>query len=120
MSVSSQIGEVSLQNFDFPDQTGQIITADKLKSYPAAIRRERLCVVHDRGLRANDRAENSHQPVRQRERKPQRFKSPGSAQRFLSIRAAVQNASSRDVRCLAAELPCSLIYDPAHRDRAEQ
>ena len=36
-------------------------------------------------------AENSHQPTRRRERKMQRFKSPGSAQRFLSVHAAVQN-----------------------------
>ena len=36
-------------------------------------------------------AENSHQPTRQRERKMQRFKSSGSAQRFLSIHAVVQN-----------------------------
>jgi transposase-like protein len=68
------------------------ITTDKLKSYAVAIRTGRLSAVHDRGLRANNRAENSHQPVRRRERKQQRFKSPGSAQRFLSIHAAVYNA----------------------------
>jgi hypothetical protein len=42
-------------------------------------------------LRQNDRAENSHQVVRRRERKLERFKSPGSAQRFLSMHAAVHN-----------------------------
>jgi len=68
------------------------ITTDKLKSYPVAIREQRLCAVHDQGLRANNRAENSHQPVRRRERKQQRFKSAGSAQHFLSIHSAVQNA----------------------------
>jgi putative transposase len=68
------------------------ITTDKLRSYAVAIRAERLIAVHDQGLRANNRAENSHQPVRRRERKQQRFKSPGSAQRFLSIHAAVYNA----------------------------
>jgi len=67
------------------------ITTDKLKSYAVAIREERLSADHDRGLRSNNRAENSHQPVRRRERKQQRFKSPGSAQRFLSIHAAVYN-----------------------------
>jgi polyisoprenyl-phosphate glycosyltransferase len=36
-----------------------------------------------------DRTENPHQPVRRRERKQQRFKSPGSAQRFLNVRSAV-------------------------------
>jgi hypothetical protein len=35
--------------------------------------------------RANDRAANSHQPVRRREREPQRVKSPGSAQHFLFL-----------------------------------
>ena len=68
------------------------ITADKLKSFSVAICKGRLCVVHDQGLRANNRAENSHQPVRRRERKQQRFKSAGSDQHFLSIHAAVQNA----------------------------
>jgi putative transposase len=68
------------------------ITTDKLKSYAVAIRKERRTAVHDQRLRANNRAENSHQPVRRGERKQQRFKSPGSAQRFLSIHAAVYNA----------------------------
>ena len=51
-----------------------------------------LTAHHDRGLRANNRAENSHQPVRRRERKQQRFKSPGSAPRFLAIHAVIYNA----------------------------
>jgi transposase-like protein len=42
-------------------------------------------------MRKNDRAENSDLPVRRRERKLQRFKSPESAQRFLSVHAVVQN-----------------------------
>ena len=70
------------------------ITTDKLRSYAVAIREERLAAIHDQGLRANNRAENSHQPVRRRERKQQCFKSPGSAQRFLSIHAAVYNTFS--------------------------
>ena len=41
--------------------------------------------------RANNRAENSHQVVRRRERKMQRFKSAASAQHFLSVHAAVHN-----------------------------
>lgn len=67
------------------------ITTDKLRSYGAAIRKERLSIVHDQGFGANNRAENSNHPVRRRDRKTQRFKSPGSAQRVLSIQAAVQN-----------------------------
>jgi hypothetical protein len=41
-----------------------------------------LSARHEQGLRRNNRAANSHQPVRRREFKMQRFKSPGSAQRF--------------------------------------
>ena len=67
------------------------IVTDKLRSYPAAFRAMGLMAEHDRGLRANNRAENSHQPVRRQERKLQRFKSPGSAQHFLSIHAATYN-----------------------------
>ena len=65
---------------------------DKLRSYAAAFRELRLTCRHEQGLRMNNRAENSHQVVRRRERKMQRFKSARSAQRFLSIHAAVHNA----------------------------
>ena len=69
------------------------IVTDKLRSYPSAFRDMCLRADHDRGPRANNRAENSHQPVRRRERKLQRFKSPGSAQHFLSIHVATYNTS---------------------------
>jgi putative transposase len=39
----------------------------------------------------SNRAENSHQVVRRRERKMQRFKSAASAQRFLSVHVAAHN-----------------------------
>ena len=57
---------------------------DKLRSYGAARRDLGLSARHQQGLRQNNRAENSHQPVRRRERKMQGFKSPGSAQEPLS------------------------------------
>jgi putative transposase len=69
----------------------KLLTTDKLGSYGAAFRQLRLTCRHEQGLRANNRAENSHQVVRRRERKMQRFKSAGSAQRFLSSHAAVHN-----------------------------
>ena len=67
------------------------VTTDKLGSYGAAFRHLGLSCHHEQGLRENNRAENSHQVVRRRERKMQRFKSAGSAQRFLSVHAAVHN-----------------------------
>jgi transposase-like protein len=67
------------------------VTTDKLRSYAAAFRHLGLSCRHEQGLRANNRAENSHQVVRRRERKMQRFKSAASAQRFLSVHAAVHN-----------------------------
>ena len=67
------------------------VTTDKLRSYGAAFRHLGLSCHHEQGLRQNNRAENSHQVVRRRERKMQRFKSPASAQRFLSVHAAVHN-----------------------------
>jgi transposase-like protein len=69
----------------------EVLVTDKLGSYGAAKAEIGLSARHERGLRKNNRAENSHQPTRRRERKMQRFKSPGSAQRFLSIHAAVFN-----------------------------
>jgi len=69
----------------------RLLVTDKLRSYAAAFRRLRLTCPHQQGLRDNNRAENSHQAVRRRERKLQRFKSARSAQRFLSMHAAVHN-----------------------------
>ena len=67
------------------------VTTDQLRSYGAALRHLSLSCHHEQGLRQNNRAENSHQVVRRRERKMQRFKSAASAQRFLSMHAAVHN-----------------------------
>ena len=67
------------------------IVTDKLRSYHVAFRSIGLTAEHIDNKRSNNRAENSHQPVRRRERKMQRFKSPASAQRFLNIHSAVTN-----------------------------
>src|SRR5918998_2774607 len=62
----------------------RVIITDKLASYGAAKREILIGVEHRQHKRLNNRAENSHQPTRQRERTMRRFKSPGHAQRFLS------------------------------------
>ena len=68
-----------------------VLVTAKLRSYGAAKAELKLTAHHEQGRRRNNRAENSHLPVRRRERKMQRFKSPGSAQRFLSVHGAVHN-----------------------------
>jgi transposase-like protein len=65
---------------------------DGLRSYPAAMKVLGCQHRHRPGrLRDNNRVENSHLPVRRRERKMQRFKSQGQAQRFVSTHGAIYN-----------------------------
>ncbi len=72
--------------------TPERITTDGLRSYAAALNEMGLLSLHRPGrLRDNNRAENSHLPIRRRERKQQGFKSRKSAQRFLATHAAVYN-----------------------------
>jgi transposase-like protein len=66
------------------------LVTDCQASYGAAVRELNLEERHHPGgMGANNRAENSHLSIRRRERKQQRFKSQGSAQRFLSTHAAI-------------------------------
>ncbi len=62
----------------------RVLITDKLASYGAAKREVLPSVEHRRHKGLNNRAENSHQPTRERERRMRRFKSPGHAQRFLA------------------------------------
>jgi putative transposase len=62
----------------------RVIITDKLRSYGAAHREVMPSVEHRSHKGLNNRAENSHQPTRQRERAMKGFRSVGAAQRFLS------------------------------------
>ena len=96
-----------LKKYGFvPDQ----VITDDLRSYVAAAHDLGISARHERGRWKNNRVENSHQPTRRRERKMQRFKSSGSAQRFLSAHPAVfntstSNATSLPLRCIAFSAP---------------
>jgi putative transposase len=67
------------------------LVTDDLISYGAAASDLGIAKRHERGRWRNNRAENSHQPTRRRERKMQEFKSVGSAQRFFSVHTAAHN-----------------------------
>ena len=67
------------------------MVTDKLRSYAAAHRTTMPSVAHDTSQYANNRAEVSHEPTRQRERAMRRFNSMAQAQRFLSVHGITQN-----------------------------
>jgi putative transposase len=67
------------------------IVTDKLRSYGVAHRELIPEAVHVTERYANNRAEQSHEPTRVRERVMRRFKSTGQAQKFLDAHRAVSN-----------------------------
>jgi putative transposase len=90
----------------------KLLVIDKLRSYGSAFQQLKLTCPHEQGLHKNNRAENSHPPVRRRERKMQRFKSARSAQRSSAcmppstIPSTFNAISSRSkLRIFRAEAP---------------
>src|ERR1700748_843626 len=73
----------------------RVLITDKLRSYGAAKREIIPGVAHRQHKGLNNRAENSHQPTRRRERIMKRFKSPRQVQRFLSTHDQIANIFSR-------------------------
>ncbi|SMF62008.1 Transposase (or an inactivated derivative) [Xaviernesmea oryzae] len=69
----------------------RVMITDKLRSYGAAKREVMPSVEHRSHKGLNNRAENSHQPIRQRERIMKRFKSARNLQRFVSIHDPIAN-----------------------------
>src|SRR5258708_347997 len=81
----------------------RVIITDKLKSYAAAKREILPGVEHRQHKGLNNRAENSHQPTRLREKKMRRFKSAKHAQRFLSAFGPISGHFQPRRHCLSAQ-----------------
>jgi putative transposase len=73
------------------ERAPRVLITEKLKSYAAASRDLRLNVEHRQHKGLNNRAENSHQPTRVREKAMRRFKSARHLQRFTSAHDQVAN-----------------------------
>jgi putative transposase len=67
----------------------RVIVTDKLRSYAAAKRIVMPGVAHRQHRYLNNRAENSHQPTRERERRMRHFKSAAHAQRFVAVHGII-------------------------------
>jgi putative transposase len=80
----------------------RVLITDKLKSYGAANKEILPATEHRHHKGLNNRAENSHQVTRQRERQRKGFASPGQAQRFLSAHGPINNLFYLRRHCLTA------------------
>jgi putative transposase len=80
------------------------IVTDGLCSYPAAMKDIGIADRQEVGRRLNNRAENSHQPFRRRERAMQRFRSMGTLQKFSSIHAQVHNHFNQERHLVTREV----------------
>ena len=67
------------------------IVTDRLRAYPVAMQEIGAADRHEVGKRLNNRAENSHQPFRRRERAMQRFQSIKTLLKFSSVHSQVYN-----------------------------
>ena len=85
------------------------IVTDRLASYAAAKAVVLPTVAHLRRWRQNNRVENSHQPVRQRERGLQRFKSLRYAARFCSVFSTVCNQFRHGRHALSGSNYCTVM-----------
>jgi putative transposase len=72
-------------------RASRVMITDKLRSYGAAKKKIMPGVEHRQHKGLNNRAENSHQPTRRRERQVKRFKSTRHVQRFVSIHDPIAN-----------------------------
>ena len=78
---------IAMKRYGAPDQ----VVTDKLSSYKAAMRELGIVRRQETGRRLNNRAENSHQPLRRREKIMNRFRSMRSLQKFAAVQSSVHN-----------------------------
>jgi putative transposase len=82
----------------------QTVVTDGFCSYPAAMKEIGLADRHEVGRRLHNRAENSHQPFRRRERAMQRFRSMKTLQKFSSVHAQVHNHFNQERHLVSREV----------------
>jgi hypothetical protein len=80
------------------------VVTDGFCSYPGAMNEIGNADRHEVGRRLNNRAENSHQPFRQRERAMQRFRSAETLQKFSSVHAHVHNHFNQERHLVTREI----------------
>ena len=80
------------------------VVTDGLCSYPAAMKEIGNADRQEVGRRLNNRAENSHQPFRRRERTMQRFRSMKTLQKFSSVHAQVHNIFNQERHLVSREI----------------
>ena len=90
----------------------RVLITDWLKSYAATKREVMPGVEHRQSRSLNNRCEHSHRPIRERERRMQRFKSPGMLRRFLSAYEPI-------TQCFLTRI-ATLLAAPAYRQEMRQ
>jgi putative transposase len=92
----------------------RVIVTDKLKSYAAAKKELLPSVEHRQHKGLNNRAENSHQLTRLREKKMRHFKSVGQAQKFLAASELIYQHTQPKRHQLPAFLSRSIMVERMH------
>ncbi len=80
------------------------IVTDKLRSHTAALKESGATDLQETARRLNNRAENSHLPLRRRERAMLRFRRMKTPQKFTSVRASVHNHFSQERQFISRDL----------------
>ena len=80
------------------------IVTDKLRSHTAALKESGATDLQETARRLNNRAENSHLPLRRRERAMLRFRRMKTLQKFTSVRASVHNHFSQERQFISRDL----------------